>query len=438
MKREDSGWIEKNSRENGRETAGRKEKDREEKNREEETDREETADREERDREEAEWEEADREENDLKENDLKENDLTEKRSKDKRSKAKEKTDRNEKDKAGKTGQRDRKRKLKPGRTGTRDRKTREKHRTGKKPFILAVLAGAAMLAVFFLLLRGRSPAPEENENTGKTEAETEMIPETSAESYGVFLGVDSQSFSIADFEGYDVIVIDAQELSSRQLMQLHLTGHTVYSYLNVGSVEKSRDYFERFEDYFIGRYDNWPDEVWVDVTQEEWQEFVSDELLCLIQEKDPEIDGLFLDNIDIYSRISDMEDEDMTSDAFDSLVGILETYQEERLPVIINGADLFVDRLIEEGKSGLIKGVNQETVFTRITNYSMDWFGKQKRKERDMYISYLERCKEAGLDIFLLEYTTDDSLKKEIEEYCRKNDYRYYISGHVDLGFADR
>lgn len=306
---------------------------------------------------------------------------------------------------------------------------------------MPVLIAAALAAVLFFLLRGCSADPDEESRkpgkTGETAEKTKEDPETgtSVESYGVFLGIDSRSFMISEFEGYDLVVVDAQELSAHQLAQLHLAGHTVYSYLNIGSVEKSRDYFERFEECFMGRYDNWPDEVWVDVTQQEWQDFVSVELLDRIREKDPEIDGLFLDNLDVYSRISDMEDEDMTEDAYDALVGILDNYQEEELPVMINGADLFVNRLISEGESGLIWGVNQETVFSRILNYDLDWFGKQKNKEKKTYISYLERCREAGLEVFLLEYTTNESLIKEIEQFCMENSYQYYISGHVDLGF---
>ena len=322
------------------------------------------------------------------------------------------------------------------------RRPRKSRGTGHKPVFLPVLIGVLLAAVLFFLLRGCSPDIERDKReTGKTAEnaeKTEEIPDTPVEKYGVFLGIDSSSFSITKFEDYDIIVVDVQELSAQQLAQLHLAGHTVYSYLNIGSVEKSRDYFERFQEYFMGSYDNWPDEVWVDVTQEEWQKFVSEELLDRILDKDPEIDGLFLDNFDVYSRISDMENEDMTQDAYDALTAILETYQEEELPVLINGADLFVDRLIREGETGLIRGVNQETVFSRIMNYDLDLFGRQNNKEKETYLSYLKRCREAGLAVFLLEYTTDESLKKEIEQFCMKNSYQFYISEHVDLGFSDK
>lgn len=323
--------------------------------------------------------------------------------------------------------------------GRRPRKSRG---TGHKPVFLPVPIGVLLAAVLFFLLRGCSPDFErDKKETGKTaeKAEkTEEIPEAPVKKYGVFLGIDSQSFSITKFEDYDIIVVDVQELSTHQLAQLHLAGHTVYSYINIGSVEKSRDYFERFEKCFMGSYDNWPNEVWVDVTRKEWEKFVSEELLGRILDKDPKIDGLFLDNLDVYSRISDMENEDMTQDAYDALVSILETYQEEKLPVFINGADLFVDRLIREGKTGLIRGINQETVFSRIINYDRDVFGRQYDKEKETYLSYLKRCREAGLAVSLLEYTTDESLKKEIEQFCMKNGYQFYISEHVDLGFSDK
>ncbi|MBP3875499.1 MAG: hypothetical protein J6E41_07375 [Lachnospiraceae bacterium] len=68
------------------------------------------------------------------------------------------------------------------------------------------------------------------------------VPDTSERSYGVFLGIDKDSFDISIFDDYEMVVIDAQELRTDQLAQLHAKGHTVYSYLNVGSSEISRDY----------------------------------------------------------------------------------------------------------------------------------------------------------------------------------------------------
>ena len=94
-----------------------------------------------------------------------------------------------------------------------------------------------------------------------------VISDTSEESYGVFLGIDRKTFDISLFENYKQVVVDAQELSRDQLARLHENGHVVYSYLNVGSIENTRDYFGDYEDICLDSYDNWPDEYWVDVTQ---------------------------------------------------------------------------------------------------------------------------------------------------------------------------
>ena len=260
------------------------------------------------------------------------------------------------------------------------------------------------------------------------------IPDTTEDSYGVFLGIDQTTFSPDLFKDYETVVIDAQELRKEQLAQLHVTGHTVYSYLNVGSIEKTRLYYEDFKDCRLDRYDNWPDEYWVDVTRPEWKELVTQDLVEEILEKDPQIDGLFLDNLDIYAHVSERRKySDMSGDVYDSLREILEAYQEAGIPVLVNGADLFVSTLLEDDGEDLLLGVNQETVFTRILDYEHDRFGTQKESEQEYYTEYLKKCKKAGLEVFLLEYTSDEEIELEILRYCRKNGFRCYISSHVDL-----
>ena len=131
------------------------------------------------------------------------------------------------------------------------------------------------------------------------------VCDTSKESYGVFLGIDKKSFNIDLFEDYKMLVVDAQELRKDQLAQLHARGHIVYSYLNVGSIEINRDYFSDYEDLCLDRYENWPDEYWIDVTQQKWQTFAGSLLTKKILANDPDIDGLFLDNLDIYYHVGE-------------------------------------------------------------------------------------------------------------------------------------
>ena len=118
---------------------------------------------------------------------------------------------------------------------------------------------------------------------GEEGAEDVEISDTSKESYGVFLGIDSKSFDVNLFDEYDLVVVDAQELRPDQLAQLHARGHVVYSYLNVGSIETNRDYFSKYKDLCLFKYENWPDEYWVDVTQKKWQKFTGSGLVDRIR-----------------------------------------------------------------------------------------------------------------------------------------------------------
>jgi endo-alpha-1,4-polygalactosaminidase (GH114 family) len=113
----------------------------------------------------------------------------------------------------------------------------------------------------------------------------------------------------------------------------------------------------------------------------------------------------------------------MKEDVYGALINILEMYQEAGLPVLVNGADTFVSRLIDEEREDLIRGVNQETVFSRIIDYDKDKFGQQPKKENEYYTEYLKACKRADIDVFLLEYTTDEDVEKKICRYCDKNGF---------------
>ena len=49
-------------------------------------------------------------------------------------------------------------------------------------------------------------------------------------------------------------------------------------------------------------------------------------------------------------------------------------------------------------------------------------------------IHILQACKADGMDVYLLEYTTDHKLIHRIKKYCRKKKYDYYIADSLELG----
>ena len=62
--------------------------------------------------------------------------------------------------------------------------------------------------------------------------------------YGVFLGVNAEESD--RFADYETIVIDAEGYTAKEISKLKKAGHTVYSYINIGSLETWRSYYEQF------------------------------------------------------------------------------------------------------------------------------------------------------------------------------------------------
>ena len=254
----------------------------------------------------------------------------------------------------------------------------------------------------------------------------EEAVETQAAGYGVFIGAERERlFEIMESSGeLRLAVIEGQEFSAEDIRAFKKGGRRIYGYLNVGSVETYRDYFDRFRADLLGEYENWPDEFWIDVSDPDWQRFIADEIAGELIGKG--IDGFFIDNCDVYYHYE-------RRDIFDGLTAILARLREYGAPLIINGGDVFVAKLLTDGKAELIDGVNQECVFTRIKDYEKDVLGKQEKSETAYFTEYLDSVSAAGLRVYLLEYTTDPALMKEIADYCDRRGFGYCISDSKEL-----
>ena len=198
--------------------------------------------------------------------------------------------------------------------------------------------------------------------------------------YGVFLGASPEDLEY--MKSYETIVIDGQLFSRADVSELKEAGHTVLSYINVGSIEEYRPYYDEYSEYTLDVYENWEDERWVDVTAPEWQWFVVHELAEDIRKKG--FDGVFVDNLDVYYHYPSEE-------AFKAITGMLIAFKDLGFYVSINGGDVFVTEYLERFGSadGVFDAVNQETVFTKIIWDKKDKFDKQSGSEREYFQEYL-------------------------------------------------
>ena len=240
--------------------------------------------------------------------------------------------------------------------------------------------------------------------------------------YGVFLGIND---NLAQFKDYEIVVIDAQYFSGEEIDSFRSEGHQVYTYLNIGSLEDFRDYYEEYRDLSLGEYEHWEEEVWVDVSQQKWQDLILKELVPELLEK--HVDGFFVDNCDVYYEYPEQK-------ILDGLGVIMQELVATGKDVIINSGDCFMDAWCEQGGTWdqVITGINQESVFSSIL-WDDDKFGRQEEEDHEYFVSYITRYGEMGAKIFLLEYTLDEELVKEIDEFCREHGFIYFVSHTLEL-----
>jgi len=243
--------------------------------------------------------------------------------------------------------------------------------------------------------------------------------------FGVFNSVEEKD--VAKLNEYRTIVIDAQGYSAKTIKKLRKTGHTVYSYINLGSVENYRDYYKDYEDVTLDVYENWEDERWVDVSQKKWQDFISGTLAKKLVKKG--VDGFFVDNVDVYYMYHNDK-------IFNGVTTILKNFKALGVDVVVNGGDTYVRQYVKRhGKlEKILNAVAQESVFTTIDWDNNNAFIEQDEGDNKYAKSYINFVSKHGGNVYLIEYSTDKNLINKISKYCKKKRFVYYASNSLDLG----
>lgn len=240
--------------------------------------------------------------------------------------------------------------------------------------------------------------------------------------YGVFIGAEKEK--LLSLKSYDLLIVDAESLSSADIESIHKNGNSkIYSYLNIGSIEEFRSYYDEFLPYTIGEYENWEEEKWVDVSSELWQARISSAADELINKG---IDGIFADNSDIYYIFPKQE-------IYNSLISIFNSLYEKGIDVIVNGGDMFISETIKNNSiPKCIIAVTQESVYTSI-DFQNNTFGESRNEDREYYLDYLDNCARNGLAVYLIEYGVSNRLKEEIDSYCTQKGFYCFYADSLNL-----
>ena len=161
-----------------------------------------------------------------------------------------------------------------------------------------------------------------------------------------------------------------------------------------------------------------------DVSNKDWQKFMGKLSKKLLKKG---VDGFFIDNCDVYDYAK-------TKKNFKGLAKILKNIKRLGKGVMINGGDVFVTKYRKTYGSAkdIMTAVNQESVWSSI-RFETGTFGKQPKDVRKYFSDYVQKCKKDRMEVYLLEYTKDKKLIRQIKQYCRKNKFHYYISDSIEL-----
>ena len=277
----------------------------------------------------------------------------------------------------------------------------------KKIVINTVLISICILSIFFLIYR-----------FGKVKQ--------MKKDYGVFIGADN----IDKIKGYNVVVVEPASIDIGGVELLHKTNEKIYAYLNIGSLENYRPYFNEFKEKTLGLYENWEDEYWMDVSDIAWQNLIVDKLGRDIVDKG--FDGFFIDNCDVYYYYPNEEIFNGLSSILQGLRSLNMT-KKYKIDIIINGGDTFVSKCIEnKTATELFDGVNQECVFTDI-DFENKTYKERDESDREYFKEYLSNVKKYIPEVYLIEYGANSNLIKEIENYCNENGFYWYNARESDL-----
>lgn len=227
---------------------------------------------------------------------------------------------------------------------------------------------------------------------------------------------------------YDLIAVQPDNYTNSQIKKIKKNGCKVLAYLSIGTISDQREWYKKYKKYKLKRLADWPHQFYMDMRSPVWMAFLLKRAKYLLKQR--HFDGLWLDNLDVYQEYKGPA-------MYDACTSILKQIKKLGGYIMVNGGSQFWDVSIDKKRriNDMVDGVTQEEVFSLIKNYSKKGkFGKQTSAQSKFYQSLMKKLLNKKVQTFLLEYTTNLSLKQKIKTFCKKQKITgYYISNNVNL-----
>jgi cysteinyl-tRNA synthetase len=180
---------------------------------------------------------------------------------------------------------------------------------------------------------------------------------------------------------FRVINLDADptvgNFTREQILALQAGGKSrIISYLNLGSCEQFRSYWAQVPEGFVscdantaahrGAYDGFPDEVWMDVGNTDYQHLLIDYVAPRLAAQG--VDGFFLDNLEIVTHGTKTEDGPCDASCVQGGLDLVRRLR-ERFPDLLFVMQNATGEVTRRGRTGglafpmLLDGISHEEVY---------------------------------------------------------------------------
>jgi hypothetical protein len=110
------------------------------------------------------------------------------------------------------------------------------------------------------------------------------------------IGRNLNTATLRALRAYDLVVVDGEAVTGAQVRYLHRSGVIVVGYLDVGTIERDRSWYDKVKAYKLDYWGDW-NEWYAEVSAPGYRDVIRKQVAPSMLAKG--LDGLFLDNTDM-------------------------------------------------------------------------------------------------------------------------------------------
>jgi len=220
-------------------------------------------------------------------------------------------------------------------------------------------------------------------------------------------------------KNFEKIILETKHFNKSEIFNLQKNNSKIYGYISLGEVNKNADHYKLLENDLLGKNENW-DSYYLNLKSIKTKMVLIEIIQQMVNKG---VDGIFLDNIDNFSKFGPQNDQNKELERLISLI-------KNKFPKLL---------LIQNSGVELLSITNEyvdEVLFESIfTNYDFEQKKYQMRVGEDLK-NHLQKLqiveKYPKIKVLLIEYADTLEMYQKINNILKNYSHNYFI-GTIDL-----